>query len=651
MVQEIPPPKPENEALTKISQTTIDSTTKTINRYGLGKMISQGMSGTIGGPIFVILGYALSVARTGLLIALILNGLLMLGFVMIFSELALSLPISGGGYSFSKEAIGGVQGFLIGWLIWIGNLLFIAISGIGFAFSLIVFLPDRWIGLPLVKIIGFCVVIIFFFVNYKSKKLSMFLSRVLTFSITGGFLFYIIGGLIFGSQLNPDFSIDVFQESFSFSKVMTMTAYTFVIYCVYEWNSTFESMTASFDSIKRPRKTIPRAFIFSILIAIGIYWLVTLVTMLNIGSFQSQTADIILSSDVPLADAFGIVLNNQIGIYFMGFIGMIATITSINSGLQMSSHVLYSMARDGFMPPVFKKERHGIQWVALLISTILALVVVLTLNIDVITEIINFIFLVSMIFMSISLIVLRKTRPNLIRPWKSPFFPYLSIFSIIVCFLLISTMITSPLGLYGIVFGILILVFGGIYYLFQISRRDRIFLILYGAKIGISLFTLLFLEFFQVSFVWIFPAGSSTQIQLSFIRILTSVFLIFGILSLFFDLIPTRQLFAWATQHRSDSVVVSGIVQLSSRAEKHAHFFAVSIAVIQFVLSSFFLLLVLFFSVGTLSLQSPLFNDESGFLSTLFITTGIVIGVIYAVNGGVRIIIEQEYLNMNKNFY
>ncbi|TFH26804.1 MAG: hypothetical protein E4G98_06715 [Promethearchaeota archaeon] len=99
------------------------------SRFGLRQMMSQGLVGTIGSPIFVILGIALSEARSGLLISFILNGFLMLGFVLVFSELALSFPVAGGGYSLSKEAIGGAQGFLIGWLIWIGNLLFIAISG------------------------------------------------------------------------------------------------------------------------------------------------------------------------------------------------------------------------------------------------------------------------------------------------------------------------------------------------------------------------------------------------------------------------------------------------------------------------------------------------------------------------------------------
>ena len=47
-----------------------------------------------------------------------------------------------------------------------------------------------------------------------------------------------------------------------------MTAYTFVIFCIYEGNATFESLTQKFDTIKRPRKNIPRGFILSILLAI-----------------------------------------------------------------------------------------------------------------------------------------------------------------------------------------------------------------------------------------------------------------------------------------------------------------------------------------------------------------------------------------------
>jgi len=60
-------------------------------KIGFKRMLQLGLGGTVGGPIFVILGISLGVAKAGLLISLAINGLLMISFVANFSELALSL--------------------------------------------------------------------------------------------------------------------------------------------------------------------------------------------------------------------------------------------------------------------------------------------------------------------------------------------------------------------------------------------------------------------------------------------------------------------------------------------------------------------------------------------------------------------------------
>ena len=180
------------------SQSNMETVEESKQSFGLRQLLSQGLGGTIGGPIFVIIGTVISVARGGMLISLILNGLLMLCFVLIYSELALSLPIEGGSYSFSKEAIGGSQGYLIGWLLWFGNLLFVALSGLGFALSLEVFLPNREIGTYVVHIIGAIVVLLFIILNLIKPIPLKTAMKIATWIIVGGFLIYIVVGLLTG---------------------------------------------------------------------------------------------------------------------------------------------------------------------------------------------------------------------------------------------------------------------------------------------------------------------------------------------------------------------------------------------------------------------------------------------------------------------
>ncbi len=627
--------------------TALESPKQPVKRLNFWSLIQKGLGGTIGGPIFVIIGIVIFRARSGTLIALLINSIVMLSFVMNFSELALSLPIAGGGYSFSKEAIGGINGFLIGWLIWIGNLLFAALSGLGFALSLLTFLPNRYLPSWSVHLIGLLIILLFFIFNLRTPQFLNNLMRVLTFILVGGFVIYIVLGFVVGRKINPDFSGEILQEQIQFSEILTMTAYTFMIYCVYEWNSTFESLTSGFDQIKRPRKNIPRAFIASLLIAIVIYWLTSFVTLLNLGNSASDAWNLVTQSDAPLADTFGLILNHPIGVIFMGFIGMVATMTSINAGLQMATHVLHSMARDGFMPRQIEKTRHGVQWIALVISSLLVFGMTLFLNVDVITEISNFIFLVSMFILSLSLIILRKSRPNLIRPWKVPLYPLTPIFSIISSLILIGSMIfstISPTSLWGVVVGIILVVFGLLFYLFQIARRDRLRLLIAGAKFGINLLVILVVFGLHLQL-------HVNETEIPVMRWMLGLFASIGILSLFFDIFPVRRIIAKLSEKDHPVMVVSGLFQLTDSQESVSRrinrifgYFMLSVALLSLVLG--ILLLTDVFTIRS-TIALVLFPEDNTFLDEMLFTLLLFQGILFLINGLIFFYQEFERTQMH----
>jgi APA family basic amino acid/polyamine antiporter len=605
-------------------------------------MLSLGLGGTIGGPIFVILGYVIFTAQAGSLLSLALSGLLMLSFVLIYSELALSLPIAGGGYSFSKEAIGGVQGFLIGWLIWVGNLLFAALSGLGFAESIAVFFPNRAISPLAIVIVGALIIVIFYSLNLRYPRVVRSLSQVFTFVILSGFVIYIFVGLTVGSQLNPDYSTTILSEPSNFRGILSMTGYTFIIYCVYEWNSTFESLTTAFDRIKQPRKTIPRAFIISILIGIVIYWLVTLTTILNMGSSESGAWTIITSSGAPLADAFEIVLQHPIGMYFMGLVGMIATMTSIISGIQMSTHILHSMSRDGFVHRVVRREKNGVQWVAMSLSLAFIILFTFVLDISLIAEISNFIFLLSMIFLALSVIILRKTRPKLIRPWKVPLYPYLPIVSILLGVVLILVMFFNESSLWGVVAGLIIVVLGGIYYLFQIARRDRISLLIYGAKFGGCL--LLGLLFYMLNIRLSFGILSSTTPSFHCVFHVVTWFVVF--LGLF-DVVPIRRWILFLTRKKRDAVIVAGLTQYSEKDEQFARLFNIITSSILMLVGALFGVTSLLISQEVIFVTSSVDALQYSSITPIVVVIFSISAIIFTINGLLRIFLETERRKMS----
>ncbi len=606
-------------------------------KIGLLKMLPQALGGTIGGPIFAILGILIFKASSGVLISLILSGLLMILFIMIYSELALSLPIAGGGYSFSKEAIGGLSGFLIGWGMWIGNLLFTALSGIGFALSLNVFLPVQFSNSAIISIIGFAVLLFFFiFALYWPNYLNKVM-KILTYALIFGFIAFIILGGFLGNSLNEDFGFEILQEKMEFGPVLSAAAYSFVIFCVYEWNSTFESLTTKFDEIKQPRKTIPRVYLISIIIAFVIYWLVSFVAIINLGSTSSDSWNSIIlgESGAPLADIFGLVFG-QFGVYFIGLIGMIATTTSINSGFQMSSHLLHSMSRDGFLDKIFlKKNKKQVQWVAMSFSFILIIIITFIADINLISEIGNFIFLLSMVILSLSLIILRNTRSNLIRPWKVPFFPFLPIIAIITSIILIFSMFSTTMGFLGIIVGIILILLGIIYYLFRIARRTHLVLLINGSKFGVCLILIILCSMLSIDVSF---NGSNLLFFNSSIYMISCI----GIVSLVFDLLIIRRILPKLLKDEK-TIVIGGITHHSEKEEIIARRFNFVWAGILIFMG----IILLIYSALTLNeiiiLSSRLILQlDSEFLKLLFFIVFITSGIILILNGLIMIFQEIE---------
>ncbi|MHA1719961.1 MAG: APC family permease [Promethearchaeota archaeon] len=639
--QKVPKISLENESIPSDIKPTVESSlaqtkVKPKKKYGFWVMISQGLGGTVGGPIFVILGTMILRAKSGTLISLLINSFIMLAFVLNYSELALSLPISGGGYSFSKEAIGGIQGFLIGWLMWVGNLLFAALSGIGFAYSLAIFLPNGLLTPWAYKIISI-IIILFYFVYtlWSSTSLNKFM-RILTLILVFGFVVYISVTLIAGKAENADYSTDILNGGYDLSSILTMTVFTFVIYCVYEWNSTFESLTASFDRIERPRKNIPRVFITALIVGIVFYFLVTLSSLINIGHVGSDTWNAVTSSDVPMATLFSIVLNNPFGLYFMGFIGMVATMTSISSGLQMSTHVLASMSRDGFIHPVVEKKFRGVNWIALTISTVLILLIIPILNVNMLAEISNFIFLVSMFFLSISVIILRRTRSNLIRPWKVPGYPITPITGIIASIVLLFAMIFGEEGLWAVFAGILIVIVGTIYYLFLIAQRTRLRLLVYGSKIGITFFYIVSTILLGAGIYW----KDSSQFNWNIIII---SIIGFSVIALFLDVVPIRRGISMFSKNRDDNVVVAGLSQLSEKQEKIARLVNRIYGYVLIVIGLLFVLFGIFLLSGLFIATFQISALTNSFLSYSFGAVLLLCGLIFLLNSLVIFLREEEH--------
>lgn len=99
---------------------------------GLLDITLIGVGAMIGAGIFVLTGIAAGQAGPALLLTFLLNGLVTAITAASYAELGSCLPEAGGCYLWVKQGLGGLAGFLAGWMSWFANAVACSLYALGF---------------------------------------------------------------------------------------------------------------------------------------------------------------------------------------------------------------------------------------------------------------------------------------------------------------------------------------------------------------------------------------------------------------------------------------------------------------------------------------------------------------------------------------
>jgi APA family basic amino acid/polyamine antiporter len=146
------------------------------------------------------------------------------------------------------------------------------------------------------------------------------------------------------------------------------------------------------------------------------------------------------------------------------------------------TRIFYSMSRDGLLPPVFAMvhPRFRTPHVStILTGLVIALMAGLT-PIAVLGQLVSIGTLLAFVLVSIGVIILRKTAPDVPRPFRTPWVPVVTILGAAIC---LAQMVGLPLATWE---RLLIWLAIGLVVYFSYSRRSRTFVVVaagfYGAK-------------------------------------------------------------------------------------------------------------------------------------------------------------------------
>jgi len=609
--------------------------TRSIN---LSSSILYGIGCGIGGSVFILLGTAITKAQSGVLISLILGGILIFLTALNYSELSTSLPVSGGAYNFSKEALGGFLAFIIGFFLWIANIATFSFSAQAFVVVIGAFFP-----IPFTEYISIIIAVISILfttiVLFRTQKIALRSLIFLTIVLIVIFGIFIISGFLISPITNaPNIDLAFLSTNFTFLSVVSMFSVLFILFTGITSNLAYLNA-----DLKNPSKNIPKANIGAIVITLLIHILISTVTMINIGGNPSGSP-ILLA--LILYDILGLP-----GYILMGVAATISTFIAMNAALGSAVSVMSALARDHYVSQKILKVRKKTNTpnLILIISTSIAIfftiLAILFANVGFTAEITTFIYLFGLAFVNFAAVSLRYKRKELDRPFKAPFFPYLPIIVGSICLI-----IAFALNFYAVILGLIFFVIGVTYYLLTIADRHS------------PVFTLAGLKFFAILlvgiFIWIINnfgtisspvPGFPTTFTFVILRILIGVGVV-SFATIFFDIIPLKELVFFFIKRLSKKEVaidmgMARIIELTKVKSKILYYLNIGIGAIQIVSSLFIFSIVALFSLNLISIESLIFGSKIIPQKTgefLFLSILIFLGISLLISGPVSLYLNRE---------
>ena len=381
-----------------------------------------GVGYVISGMYF---GWNLGLAQGGTLglgIAVFFIIILYITFTFSYAELACAIPKAGGAFDYASRALGKDAGFIAGMA---QNIEFIfAPPAIAFAIGAYFNLFFPQVSIILIAIMAY---IIFTALNISGVKAAATFELVIT-------IFAVAELLLFCSITLPNVeAIHLAQNNFPNGWSGVFASIPFAIWFFLGIEGVANIAEEAID----PKRTILLGF-GSAIATLVVLCVLTFIGSVGIGGWEAVVYKIDGStSDSPLPLALGqIVGNNNLLYHLLITVGLFGLVASFHGLMLASGRSTFEFGRVKFAPAFLGRINPRFQTPAnaLLVNMGLGIVALLTGKTADIITIAVFGALTLYIISMISLLRLRKTEPELLRPFKVPMYPAFPIVALVIAF-------------------------------------------------------------------------------------------------------------------------------------------------------------------------------------------------------------------------
>lgn len=415
-------------------------------------LVSLGIGSVVGAGIFVLAGTsAAQYAGPGIALSFIISGIACLFAGLCYAELASMIPVSGSAYTYSYATLGELLAWVVGWCLVLEYLFSGAAVAVSWSGAIRDILAEFSITLPAalssapLQVVGGKLATTGAIINFPAVFISLALTYVLYIGIKESASFNDVMVFIKVGILVALIGYGVWYL-FKHPAVAKANLVPFIpentgTFGEYGWSGLFRGAAAiffayvGFDCVssaaqetKNPQRDLP----------IGLLGTLGVVTVLFVGVSIVLTGMVHykeLNVDAPFIHA----LQHVQAPAFFRYLIEAATLAGLTSVILVSllgqPRIFYSMSRDGLLPKSFAKihPKYGTPHITTWITGISCAVISGLFPLDLLGELISIGTMLAFSLVCAGVWVLRRTRPDLPRPFRTPLVPLVPILGIGSC--------------------------------------------------------------------------------------------------------------------------------------------------------------------------------------------------------------------------
>jgi APA family basic amino acid/polyamine antiporter len=433
---------------------------------GAVNLTALGIGAIIGAGIFVLTGQAAALhAGPAVPVSMIIVGIACAFAGLCYAEMASAVPVAGSAYTYSYATMGELVAWIIGWDLVLEYAAGAATVGVGWAGHMVDLLknfgitlpvtlsnaPTRWCELEdVAKAVAGCtragVNLTGAYLNVPAVAIVALMSTILVIGIKESatvnnfivllkiaivLLIIFIGlGHINTANWHP-FIPDNSGKwgTFGYSGVLRGAGMVFFAYIG------FDAVSTAAQEARNPQRDLPIGILGSLAICTVLYVLVSAVLTGMVPYTELNVPAPMAYAMTKIGAPFGVRVLVDVG----AVLGLGSVILVMLLG---QSRVFYSMSRDGLIgkwgSAVHRKYRTP--YISTIFTGIAVGLATGILPLDIISQLVNIGTLLAFVLVCAGVLILRKTRPDLARPFRTPWVPFVPIMGILCCVGLMATL-------------------------------------------------------------------------------------------------------------------------------------------------------------------------------------------------------------------